>query len=361
MRSWKLGEIAGIGVFVHWSFLILPLLVAISSRSAGLGWGATVTAIAFILAVFGCVVLHELGHALMARRFGIQTRNITLLPIGGVANLDRMPERPRDELAVALAGPAINVGIAMALLSLFALAGDAGFVLSTQGLERSFLVRLFWANVGLVVFNLLPAFPMDGGRVLRALLATQTSYLRATNLATRVGQLMAILFAVAGLFGHWMLVFVALFVFLAGRAEASAVRSKAMLERFSVRDAMQRTFHMVPAEISLAEAAQATLFTAQEDFPVIDQGQLVGMLTRQRVLQSLADGLGHLPVSTLMRRDIFTLDQDAPLADSLDRMQLGNHRSLPVAHGGQLVGVITIAAMHQWLAAWAARPQALVS
>lgn len=232
MRGWKIGEIADIGIFIHWSFLILPLLVAASSLSAGLGVAATVQTVVFIFAVFGCVVLHELGHALMARRFGIQTQNITLLPIGGVANLDRMPERPRDELAVALAGPAVNVGIAAGLLLLFALAGNPGFVLSSAGLAHSFLVRLFWANVGLVLFNLLPAFPMDGGRVLRALLATQTSHLRATNIAARVGQVMAILFAVAGLFGNWMLVFIAGFIFLAGRAEASAVRAKACWSGF---------------------------------------------------------------------------------------------------------------------------------
>jgi Zn-dependent protease/CBS domain-containing protein len=356
MRGWKLGEVADIGIYIHWSFLILPILVAVSALSSGLGLAAAAQTILFIFAVFGCVVLHELGHALTARRFGIQTHDITLLPIGGVANLERMPERPRDELAVALAGPAVNVVIAGGLLLLFAMAGNPGYVLSASGLAQSFLVRLFWANVGLVLFNLLPAFPMDGGRVLRALLATQMSHVRATNIAARVGQFMAILFVVAGLFGNWMLVFVAGFIYFAGRAEANAVRTKAALEQYSVGDAMQRTFHLVPADVSVAEAAHAVLFTQQEDFPVTERGRVVGMLTKPRALQAMAEGYGHLPVRDIMRRDVPMLDQHASLADSLDRMQLGNYRSLPVANGGQLVGVITAAAMRHWLSPWAARP-----
>lgn len=157
---------------------------------------------------------------------------------------------------------------------------------------------------------------------------------------------MAILFAVAGLYGNWMLIFVALFIFIAGRAEANAVRAKARLRTFSVGDAMRhRTFHMVPAESSVADAARAVLFNAQEEYPVIENRRLVGMLAKRRALQVLADGYGHLTVGDVMRRNVPTLDQNASLADSLDQMQVGNHDSLPVAHGGQLVGVISTTAV----------------
>lgn len=341
MRGWKIAELAGIGVYVHWTFLILPLLVASSRLSAGSGLIVAVEAVLFVLAIFACVVLHELGHALMARQFGIGTRSITLLPIGGVASLARMPERPIQEFAVAVAGPAVNVAIAALLLAGFSLAGSAGLIVDSRGLTDSFLVRLFWANVGLVIFNMLPAFPMDGGRVLRSVLAMWLSRPRATQIAAGIGQLMAILFAVFGIFSQqWMLVFVAMFVFFAGRAESQMVQAQAAGEAWLVRHAMRRQFRMMPAELGLHEAGLVMAASDQTDFPVIDRGHLVGMLARDNVLQMLAQGYGHLRVADVMRPDPPTLDENAPLVESLQRMQAANFSSLPVAHAGRLVGLL---------------------
>jgi len=356
MRGWKIAEVAGIGIYVHWTFLVLPVLVASSALSSGSGFTAAADAVVFVLAIFGCVVLHELGHALAARCFGINTRSIVLLPIGGVANLDRMPERPRDELAVALAGPAVNIAIAGVLGWILASAGIVTFGGSPEGLVYSFLVRLFWANIVLAIFNMLPAFPMDGGRVLRALLAMGMPYVSATSIAAVVGQVMAVLLALAGIaMGQWMMVVVALFVFVAGRSEAQAVRTRAMMRSWSVGDAMQRHFHLIPAGMTLEQAARAVLFTDQNDFPVIEGNRLVGMLSKQQSLQLLAQGRGHLRVDEVMRCNVPAIDQSTPLTDSLDRMQTGNYSSLPVTHGGRLVGIISAAALRDWLAAWASR------
>ena len=222
--KWRLGDLAGIGVYVHWSFWILPAWILLSMLSSGGGLPAALSAVIFVFAVFGCIVLHELGHALAARQFGIGTRDITLYPIGGVARLERLPRSPTRELAIALAGPAVNVAIAGAIFlgAMFVGVGYHSSLLRLPG--GSFLVNLLWVNVALVVFNLLPAFPMDGGRVLRAFLAMHLPYGRATVIAARVGQTVAVLLGLMGLFTGGTLTLVAIFVFLAAQAELTMAR-----------------------------------------------------------------------------------------------------------------------------------------
>jgi Zn-dependent protease len=229
--SRKLGQVFGIDLYVHWTFLLLPAWVLLSSWGAG-GPQLVLFLLAFVGAVFGCVVLHELGHALMARRFGIGTRDITLYPIGGVASLQRMSEKPAEELAIALAGPAVNVVIAAALGAGLAL-GGAVFAPEElfQFAPGRFLGSLLVANVLLVGFNLIPAFPMDGGRVLRALLSMKLGHLRATEIAVNVGLVAAVLMGVWGYFnGYPMLPVVSLFVLITGQQELMAVRRRAALQ-----------------------------------------------------------------------------------------------------------------------------------
>ena len=232
--KWKLGNVAGIGVYIHWSFWLLPVWILLSAHG---GLGGALSSVLFVFAIFGCVILHELGHALMARHFNIGTRDITLYPIGGVASLERIPRRPSQELAIALAGPAVNVVIAAALFVLLLVVGvgTQGLVFTFAG--GSFLVNLLLVNVALVVFNMLPAFPMDGGRVLRALLAMRLPYLRATEIAVRVGQGVAIVLGLVGLFTGGTIVFVALFVFLAAQAELSMARRNELAGSSSIVDA----------------------------------------------------------------------------------------------------------------------------
>jgi Zn-dependent protease len=232
--KWKLGDIAGIGVYIHWSFWILPAWILFSTLSGGGGLVAGISAVVFVFAVFGCVILHEVGHALAARHYRIGTRDITLYPIGGVARLVRMPSCPSQELAIALAGPAVNVAIALALLAMVLLAGSGPQVafLNLSG-GSAFLLNLMWVNVALVVFNLLPAFPMDGGRVLRAFLAMQLPYVTATTIAARAGQVIAVTLGLIGLFTGGMLLFVALFVFLAAQAELTMARAQSVVRELA--------------------------------------------------------------------------------------------------------------------------------
>ncbi len=229
--SLKLGRVSGIPIQVHWTFLILIAWIVLIHASRGASTIQVIGGVLLVLAVFGCVVLHELGHALTAQRFGIRTRDITLLPIGGVARLERMPEDPKQELLVAVAGPAVNGVIAGLLFVVLEVAGIIGPMAEVVVVGGNFFVQLMWINVILVLFNILPAFPMDGGRILRALLAYKMDFLRATQIAASVGQAMAMLFGLVGLiFGNPFLLFIAIFVYLGAGAEARHARVKRALE-----------------------------------------------------------------------------------------------------------------------------------
>jgi Zn-dependent protease len=227
--SLRVGRIAGIQLYLHWTFLALLGLVFFSDLGRGLGLPGAAQAVLFVVVLFACIVLHELGHALAARRYGIPTRDITLLPIGGVARMERMPREPRQELWVALAGPLVNVGIAALLIVLLVALQyvRVQFLLS----QKPFLLLLLRANLLLIAFNLLPAFPMDGGRVLRALLARRMDYVRATRIAARIGQVMAVLFVIGGVYSVYdpegrlspMLTLIGVFIFFGARNEAHIV------------------------------------------------------------------------------------------------------------------------------------------
>lgn len=227
--SWKIGEVRGISVNVHATFLILLGWIAMGQLQGG--FQNALLGILFTISVFATIVLHELGHALAAARYGIPTRDITLWPIGGVARLERMPREPKEELVVALAGPAVNIAliVAFAILNNFISLFFSHYSAST--LAVGFLSQLIWVNGFLALFNLLPAFPMDGGRVLRAFLAMRMSYLPATRIAASAGRMMSVLFGVAGFFilNQPMLVIIALFVWFAAGSEERMV---AMQERF---------------------------------------------------------------------------------------------------------------------------------
>jgi len=233
--SLRLGKFFGIDTYVHGTFWLLPLFVFVSGAAAGNPAGAAGDVL-FLFALFGCVALHEVGHALAARYYGVRTRDITLYPMGGVASLERMPEKPSQEIVIALAGPAVNVVIAAGIFAGM-LAGVVAFPgwWDSSAVEPldGFVVRLMAVNVGLVLFNLIPAFPMDGGRVLRAVLATGMSRLDATRAAVGVGSVLAVGGGLYGLYDHnYMLTFVAVVVFLLGHAELAAVRIEGARRRW---------------------------------------------------------------------------------------------------------------------------------
>src|SRR5881227_3047736 len=277
-------RVAGIQLRIHITFLLLIAWLAFGYYAQG-GSAAAASRVIFVLLLFLCVVLHEFGHAFAAKAFGINTPDITLLPIGGVARLERMPEEPVQELIIAVAGPLVNVVIALGLL---VAGGLQAFNPATVEGGGGLIAQLLTINIMLVLFNLLPAFPMDGGRVLRALLATRMSYARATQVAASVGQGFAFVFGFLGLLWNPFLIFIALFVYIGASQEATLAQMKDISRRLPVSSAMVREFRSLPKTATLEEAADALLATSQHDFPVLDEtGNVAGVLTRQDLFASL--------------------------------------------------------------------------
>jgi Zn-dependent protease/CBS domain-containing protein len=340
--QWKLGRFAGIDVYVHATFLLLIGWLGLSYWLQDRTLIAVLKGVGFILALFLCVVLHEYGHALTARKYGIKTRDITLYPIGGVARLERMPERPMEELRVALMGPAVNVIIAIGLFGyLFLTGGLVPFNKLIDFNSGSFLSRLMIVNLSLVLFNLIPAFPMDGGRVLRALLAMRMDYVHATQTAANIGQGMAFLFGFIGLFTNPFLLFIAFFVWIGAAQEASLAQMKNSIGGIPVTRAMQTNFEKLSPNDTLARVVDLILAGAQHDFPVVEAGRVIGLLTRSAFIAALSKEGQSAPVVNFIRRDLPEIDSHEMLESAVMRLQESNSKTLPVTHAGQLVGLIT--------------------
>lgn len=334
--SFHLARIAGIDVRIHITFLLLLAFFGLQDYAIA-GPGAALRSIIFVCLVFLCVLLHEFGHALAARRYGIHTVDITLLPIGGIARLERMPEKPSEELVVALAGPLVNVAIALLLLP-FVIADPNPIAIEPVGVGL-----LFITNVGLVVFNLIPAFPMDGGRVLRAFLAMRMDYSRATHIAATIGQTIA--FA-GGLFalvhGKPLLVLVAIFIYFGAQSESALAQMKAASTGLRVSAAMVTQFQVLPRTATLHDAVEALLTTSQHDFPITEAGRVCGMLTRDDLIVALRKGGAQVPVTEVMRVDVPSVHHAMLFDRAFALMHRHNSPALPVVdNSGRLVGLFT--------------------
>jgi Zn-dependent protease/CBS domain-containing protein len=326
---------------MHATFLLLIGWVAFSHWTEQQSWSAVLSGVFFILLLFVFVVMHEYGHALTARKYGIKTRDITLYPIGGVARLERMPEKPIEELWVALAGPAVNVVIATVLFGYLVLTRTFQPLTSLSISTGSFIERLMVVNLWLVLFNLIPAFPMDGGRVLRALLGLRLEYVQATQIAANVGQGFAFLFGFIGLFTNPFLVFIALFVWMGAAQEASMVQMKHSLSGIPVTRAMLTDFQTLTPRDTLARVVGLILAGSQHDFPVVQDGQVIGILDRDTFMKVLSERGQSTPVFEVMRRDVTEIDSHEMVEAALRRLQENGSKTLPVTHNGQLVGLVT--------------------
>ena len=342
--SWRIGRIAGIDIEVHATFAFLLVWIGIVAYQENPTAGAVLDALAFILAVFASVVAHEYGHALTARRYGVRTRNIMLLPIGGVATLERMPSKPSQELAIAIAGPIVTVTLVAILWTALRLTGAD---LSPEALTQdggAFFTRLMWVNVMLAVFNLLPAFPMDGGRVLRAALALRYSYVRATSVAAAIGRAFAVIFGLLGLYANPFLVFIAVFVWIGATGESWSVQLRTALRGLPVERVMIRDLRILHPDEPLSHAVEHLLAGFQQDFPVVEGMSVVGIVTRTGLVQALTQHGPAAPVRTGMRTDFLIADPYEPLEDAFTRLQGQGSKcqTMPVVRGGELLGVLTM-------------------
>jgi Zn-dependent protease/CBS domain-containing protein len=354
--SLALGVINGTTVRVHITFLLLLAWIGFAAYARG-GQAAAVQNVVYIVLLFACVVLHEFGHVTAARRYGIRTPDITLLPIGGVARLERMPEEPKQELIIALAGPAVNLVIAAVLfLVLGGLGGGeaADIANPTAGLME----RLLWVNLFLAAFNMIPAFPMDGGRVLRALLAYRLGFVRATQIAANVGQGFAFLLGLFGLFGgNVLLIFIALFVYLAATAEAHVVQTRQIAQGLTIADVTMTGLQSLRLDSRLDQAAGQLLSVRQHEFPVLDDaGRLAGVLTRDELIHGLRENGPDGNVRDVMRTDIPALNHRRPLEDAF--AQLCERRVPAVCVTGpddRFLGLVTCEHVTEALAVLGAR------
>jgi Zn-dependent protease len=340
--SYRIAEVAGIKVQVHLTFLIIVVWFALAYWQLKGTLIGVLEGVAFILALFFCVLLHELGHALTAGKFGIRTRNITLLPIGGVAAIEKNPDDPRQEILIALAGPAVSLGIALLLWMYLVVTG--GLVpfeeLSVAG--GYFLQRLMIVNILIAMFNLVPAFPMDGGRVLRALLSLRLEATVATRLAAGFGQFMAILFAVLGLMYNPFLFLIAVFIWFGATAEASSAMIRHALSDVPAARAMLTDFKTLAPTDPLARAIELTLSGSQKDFPVLDGGKVVGVLPQSELLRGLHQAGDQLAVANFMLKEVVDVKPRDHMERIMDLMQGKPHGLVTVSENGRLIGIINL-------------------
>lgn len=354
-RALKLGSVSGITIRVHWTFLLLIAWVAFLEVSRGGDIYNILWATLFILVLFGCVVLHELGHALTAQRYNINTEKITLLPIGGVASLENMPENPVEELLVAIAGPAVNVVIAIILymfvpLESFMSQDPEALRQSLQTIgPNNFFIYLLSANIVLVLFNLIPAFPMDGGRVLRAILSMRMDRVRATQVASLLGRLVAFFFFFIGLFYNPILVLIAIFIYFGAQGENVMIQQLTLLRDHKVKDAMMTDITTLSPDDSIEHVIDIILAGAEKDFVVTEDGKIKGVLFEDRLRHTFQNKDTHLQVKDVMNREFETMEADEDLTEIYRKIRNVDEQFFPVLKDGELVGAIDMTNISEFM------------
>jgi Zn-dependent protease/predicted transcriptional regulator len=336
-------------VLLHWSFGLLFAYILYIGQSRGLAAGQVLWLSFFVMAMFVCIVLHEFGHALTARRFGVSTRDIVLLPIGGMARLDKLPEKPIHEFLVAIAGPAVNVGIALFLSPYFFIVSFRELFVQELNSDTDlfgnylfFVPALIFLNITLAVFNLLPAFPMDGGRVLRALLATKLSRTKATRIAATVGQTIAVAMFVFGLWNYNITTaFIGVFIFFTASKEYQWVRSEGLLSEVAAGEKMRREFTFLKLSDSILPAYSLLIQNREFNFLVFDENaNLVGTLPNWALIKAMKNGLSGSRVREIYSKGFSAIVTAATLKEANEKFQQSEAHILPVFDEGVLVGVL---------------------
>lgn len=355
--SLNIGTIAGTAIRIHITFLLFLIWIWVSAYVSG-GAAAAWSGLVFMVLLFLCVLAHEFGHIFTARAFGVATPDVTLLPIGGVARLERIPEQPGQEFLIAIAGPAVNVVIALGLIALAGADLSAAHLTAVENSKVALVDRLASVNLFLALFNMIPAFPMDGGRVLRALLAIRLGFTRATAVAAMIGQWFAFLLGFIGLFYNPLLIFIAIFVYLAAASEAQLVQVRAMSRDVPVSAAMMTQYAtLAPAE-HIDHAVETLLRTSQSEFPVVDAGRLVGVLSRNDMIAALKRAGPDASVGDVMTRDIPTVSHRATLDEAFKLLQEKRVPAVGITSAdGRLVGLVTSETIGEMLMVRDAMPE----
>ncbi len=343
--SLNLGRIFGIKIKVHWTFFILIFWIVFSEVGRGSNTPSIIWNVLLVLTVFLCVVFHELGHALMARRFGVVTKRITLLPIGGVASLERMPEKPKQEFLVAIAGPLVNVAIAIIIFPLLGnlhqyIPQNQDQMMQAAINGNNFMFYLFSVNVILVIFNLIPAFPMDGGRILRALLAFNMNRMKATQIAANIGKFLAFVFFVFGLFFNPWLALIGVFVYFGAHSENIITQQMELLRDHIVQEAMMTKFESLQPEETVEEAKNKLLQGEAQVFLIMEENNVVGLLPRMNIIEALRQHQGNSQVKDVMLTDYETIKPSENLARIFMHILGKKQPIFPVVNDGQLLGAI---------------------
>ena len=348
----SLGKISGIGISVHWTFFLLIAWIVFNDLKQGGNTKSILFNITFILAVFACVVLHELGHALMAKHFNIKTEKITLLPIGGMASFEKLPESPKQELWVVIAGPMVNIIIALILFvfvpiqSLIQLNFAETFEALMPYNVESFLFFLFIVNVGLVIFNLIPAFPMDGGRILRALLALKIGRVKATKIASSLGLVMAVLFFLVGLLYNPLLIFIALFVFLGALSENQMVQHLAWLNGHTAEEAMLLNITTFNPKDTIDIVVNKIVSGTETSFIVVEDQNIKGILNHKTIIDNSNKSI---LVEAIMDKNFRSFKSTDNLKTLYYLIHNSKQELFPVTSNKKLIGAIDKTNLNEYI------------
>jgi Zn-dependent protease/CBS domain-containing protein len=339
--SLQIGKLFGIPIRVHLTFLLLLFFIAIIGSRQGGAIGA-LSGVISIVFIFLCVVLHEIGHSLMAIHYGVEVKDIVLMPIGGVSRMEEIPEDPKKEIAISVAGPLISFGLALIFLIMAQAAGQKVSIKSLSVFQGNLIVNLFWINLILGMFNLVPAFPMDGGRVLRGLLAMGMDSLRATKIAVSLGQAFAIILFFFGIFFNWWMALVAIFIYLGAEGEERMTALRATLGKSPVRLAMITDIHTISPDQTIGQVLESICHGFQQDFPVVENDVVVGLLTKEAIFSALHKHEKSALVKDVMQKDFLFTTEDASLSEIFKKMTAEKLSVIPVMKGNQLRGLINL-------------------
>jgi Zn-dependent protease/predicted transcriptional regulator len=341
--SLYIGKVSGIKIFIHWTFTLLIFWIVFSGLARGRNVQEILLSLGFILSIFACVVLHELGHALTAKRFNFKTKDIILLPIGGLARMEGLPDKPLQELLVAIMGPVVNIIISLLLFIVLKLNGNFPSLITDVDITKNnFLFQLYSINIFLALFNLIPAFPMDGGRILRALLAMKLPRVKATQIAAYIGQFIAALFVFTGFFFNPFLVFIGLFVFIGAWSEANLEKTRVQLNNIKVGDVLMHNFSILSRQDPLSKAVSIMLDTQEHSFIVKSDGEVEGTLSKKEILEGLAKYGNEVPIEQVMKREVTFLKENDKISEVMQKFPDDTRALIPVIEEEKVVGVINM-------------------